>query len=547
MEKRMLSKLNIMLLFSSFLMLVFSCCIFVGCDNINAHNTKIFVENYENETIVVNVGEFNYDNYDVVARFEDGSIKKTKLKKEMLSELEQMYFLRVGEYDLTINAFNTTGTMKVKVVRKDFSSVKFESKTVVYDKDLHSISVQGDIPAGTTISYVPSNTFSAVGIYNITAVLTNQNFATTSLTATLTIEKAQYDMSNVEFNSKTFDYDGMTKSITISGELPDGVDVSYSINGRKGNSVTNAGVYEVIANFSIANSNYMEIESKKATLTINKGCYNTSGVKLEPASFNYDGSVKSIVLQGNYPNALKLSYKIKRIKDSFGNDVDENFYAGNSAIDAGTYMVVANLDSNDLNYEDITPFTGELKIEKASFSLENVEMKTAYFDYDGHAHYLGISGKATYAENHKYSNITVSYTIDGVEGNSAVNAGKHIVVATIYQDNPNYENSFTISEYLIIGKVQYNFDLSLNDKTVTYTGDTIALDYQGQMPNEFSYYYRIQKIKDADGNDIQDVILDGNQAIEVGTYIVSLHLVSLSPNYENPEPLSALLTIEGVN
>lgn len=547
MEKGTLSQFYRVLLICGILVLSFLCLFFVGCGNKNYKSAKIFIENYENETIVVDVGEFNYADFDVVARFEDGTVEKTKLKKEMLSELEQMYLLRVGEYTLTINAFDNEGTLKVKVVRKDFSDVRFESKTVVYDNSVHSVTVDGDIPAGTTVSYVPGNAFSSVGTYNVTAVLTNPDFATTSLNATLTIQKAQYDMSNVVFNSRTFDYDGMVKSVAISGDLPTGVDVSYSINGRKGNSATDAGVYEVVATFSTTNSNYMSIENKTAILTINKAIYNVAGLKMDNANFVYDGLSKSISLQGSYPNVVRLFYKIKRIKDSFGNDVEEGLSDGNSATNAGTYQVVANLVSSDTNYEDISPLTAELKIEKASFSLANIGMITACFDYDGNSHSLEVSGDATPEENQKYSNINVSYTIDGEAGNSATNAGKHVVVATISQENPNYERSFTVSDFLIIEKVKYNLDLYLTDKTATYTGEGISIEYEGQMPEEFDFYYVIQKIKDASGNDVSGDIISGNEAVDVGTYIVSLYLVSESQNYEDPEPLSAILTIEGVD
>ncbi len=547
MERRMLSKFYKAFFVAGIFVLALLCLIFSGCDNINAKNTKIFVENYESEAIVAHVGEFDYDKFNVVARFEDGSTQKTKLKKEMLSELDQMYLLRVGEYDLTLNAFNTTGTIKVKIVRKDFSAVQFQSKTVVYDGNVHSVAVDGNIPAGTTVSYVPSNSFSDVGTYNVTAVLTNPNFATTSFKATLTIQKAQYDMSDVSFSSKTVDYDGMIKNLTISGNLPAGVDVSYTINGRKGNSATNAGVYEIVASFSGTNSNYMEIESKTATLTIRKARYNISGLNMEDVRSTYDGLSKSVVLQGSVPNALKLSYQIKRTKDADNNDVSEDFHDGNSATNAGTYLVMATLSSNDSNYEEISPFSAELKIDKAGFSLENIGLKVAYFDYDGNVHSLAIFGEPTLEESQKYSNITVSYTIDGEEGNSATNAGRHLVVATISQDNPNYENSFTVSDYLVIAKVQYNLNLSLTNKTATYTGENISLDFDGEMPEDFSFYYQIQQIKNGDGDDIEGAILDGNFATNVGTYIVSLYVVSENPNYEDPEPLSALLTIQGVD
>ena len=52
-------------------------------------------------------------------------------------------------------------------------------------------------------------------------------------------------MSEVNFEDKTFIYDGTPKSLEITGTLPEGVNVSYD-----GNEKTEVGVYTVTAKFS---------------------------------------------------------------------------------------------------------------------------------------------------------------------------------------------------------------------------------------------------------------------------------------------------------
>ena len=77
------------------------------------------------------------------------------------------------------------------------------------------------------------------------------------------IAKATYDMSEVSFKSKTVVYGGQNHSLEITGELPEGVTVSYANNGQR-----EVGVYTVTASFSGDAANYEAIADMTATLTI---------------------------------------------------------------------------------------------------------------------------------------------------------------------------------------------------------------------------------------------------------------------------------------
>lgn len=80
-----------------------------------------------------------------------------------------------------------------------------------------------------------------------------------------TIAKAAYDMSKVAFTDSTVTYDGKKHSITVEGELPDGVTVSYEDNNR-----VDAGTYTITASFSGDEKNHEKIDDMTATLTIEK-------------------------------------------------------------------------------------------------------------------------------------------------------------------------------------------------------------------------------------------------------------------------------------
>ena len=96
---------------------------------------------------------------------------------------------------------------------------------------------------------------------------------TTPRTISWTIAKAVYDMSGVSFASQTFIYDGQPKALAITGTLPMGVEVSYTItdsagNSQPGNEKTDVGVYTVTATFTGDADNYKPIDPLTAKLTI---------------------------------------------------------------------------------------------------------------------------------------------------------------------------------------------------------------------------------------------------------------------------------------
>jgi len=77
------------------------------------------------------------------------------------------------------------------------------------------------------------------------------------------IARAVYDMGGVQFTNATFAADGEAHSIYVSGELPEGVEVSYTGNGK-----SEPGEYEVTASFAGDAENYEPIPDIKATMTI---------------------------------------------------------------------------------------------------------------------------------------------------------------------------------------------------------------------------------------------------------------------------------------
>lgn len=176
--------------------------------------------------------------------------------------------INAGLATLTLNGIgNYKGSKSANfIITKatyDMSNVKFEDLEVTYDGKVHSINAIG-LPKGVTVSY-ENNNKTNVGEYQVIAKFTGDSInykLIPNMTATLKINKALYNMSNIKFDSNTWIYDGKEHSLKVTG-LPEGVTVNYENNKK-----INSGEYEVIAVFTNNNDNYESIENRTAILKI---------------------------------------------------------------------------------------------------------------------------------------------------------------------------------------------------------------------------------------------------------------------------------------
>ena len=158
----------------------------------------------------------------------------------------------------------------------------------VYDGQAHNVAVQYRGLVGSDVAYNFNITVTGVdgiavtnaGDYTVTVAADedNPNYdvayenGTGDMNAyTVTVEKADYDMTGVTFGNASFVYDGTEKTITVSGTLPTGADdiqVTVSYSGTNGTALTNAGSTEITATFATTSTNYNVPEAKPATLTV---------------------------------------------------------------------------------------------------------------------------------------------------------------------------------------------------------------------------------------------------------------------------------------
>ncbi len=349
----------------------------------------------------VYAGEFDLADYSIVVATSDGNMRTEPLTAQNLANVTVEQLQKAGEYDISVVYDGVTTTFTLTVVNRTFDGLAFADKTVTYDGTAQSIEV-ANLPQGAMVTYSPSNTYTNAGIYPVTATVSAPDFDTVKLTATLTIEKATYDMSQVVFADKSVTYDGTTHSLEATN-LPDGVTVMYI-----GNNQTNVGKYNVVAIFSGDAVNYNPIANKTATLTIVQSA--AQGVTFADAVVAYDGTAHSLEVVGNLPQGIAVIYE------------------NNNQTNAGVYTVTAKFVGTNPNYEQLPDMTATLTINKRDLTIEFVGATTIV--YDGNAH-KSLTARATNLCGNDTVDINISYSGDMVE------AGTYTATATV--NDVNYQ------------------------------------------------------------------------------------------------------------
>lgn len=328
--------------------------ILTGCEGSNPID-YIQVENHnEEEPILFVVGEFSFENLNLIVKYENGESKLASITEDMINKNDLIKLYKLGKNEVEVIYERHKTSMCVYGTKKQFKDLYLNDVTMTYTGEEIKVMVEGNIPDTAQIVYPQGNVYKNVGTYVTKAIIFENGYEVLELTANVIINKAKYDMSSVEFNSAEYTYDGKQKMLTIVGNLPAGVSVSYYVDGLPTTGITECGVYEVTAVFTGDGKNYEAIEDKKATITIKKATHNLDGIRLENAEFEYDG----------YPHQLTL------INESLLPSGVKAVYKNNKHTDAGTYEVVVEFELYDeKNYEAIEPLTAIMKILKAEYDL----------------------------------------------------------------------------------------------------------------------------------------------------------------------------------
>ena len=184
---------------------------------------------------------------------------------------------------------------RLTILNANFTNITFDGQMFDYDGEPHSIYISG-APTGASVTYTNNNKIDA-GTYTVTAKVSMKNYNTLTLSATLRI--VGKEITGVTFDDQTFEYDGKSHSIEVSGELPKGVSVNYSNNSK-----IDAGSYEVSATLTGKGYEKLVLKAKliiKPVEIEKPGYFNTSFVI-------YDGKNHSLTVS-NPPSGATITYK----------------------------------------------------------------------------------------------------------------------------------------------------------------------------------------------------------------------------------------------
>ncbi|WP_026955534.1 MBG domain-containing protein [Algoriphagus vanfongensis] len=185
------------------------------------------------------------------------------------------------------NFMNLELTADLTITPATITGITLDDASFVFDGTSKSLAITGTLPAGTSVSYA-NNSRTDVGTQEVTATITGSNFTTLELKADLTITPAS--VQEITLKDQIFEYDGLAKFLSILGNLPEGVSVSFANNGQ-----TVAGVYEVVATLTGANFEELilkanlTITSKEIQVMADSGQGKTQGESDPVLTYSYSG------------------------------------------------------------------------------------------------------------------------------------------------------------------------------------------------------------------------------------------------------------------
>ena len=286
-----------------------------------------------------------------------------------------------------------TTTLTIHPATRPVEGILFEDTTLVYNGEMRNIEIQ-HVPEGVEVTYdaydyatnVKVNKVVNAGTYKVVAHFNdvNPNYAKIEdMSATLTILKADYDISKIGFEDVVKEYDGKNYDAAITNErsLPTGVKVSYSYLDADGNTVQTTaavGTYTMVASFSGGDiKNYNEIQPLKATLRVEPQVIKVKDkVIFDGKTVNFDESVThSLAVTGDLPAGVEVTYE------------------NNDQTLAGEYEVIAHFKATDSNKVcDISELRAYLVINRIRRSVTVLDETTGEYTAEFSAANLHFNG-----------------------------------------------------------------------------------------------------------------------------------------------------------
>lgn len=206
-----------------------------------SNTSEVVKQNFMN--IIFNDSEITYDglghSLDVSGAPENTSIVYTNKGPHA----------NVGDYvigaTLSKQGYNNlVVSATLTIIPAEFEGITFTDQRVEFDGEPHSITITGNLPSGTTVVYSQvngegTNSFTQPGEYRVQARLTNANFETLELEATLTISSSLDDLySYVGSDGKLYFQNALHKEYLYSYDDVSGL---AKVNSDKAQYFTEMG------------------------------------------------------------------------------------------------------------------------------------------------------------------------------------------------------------------------------------------------------------------------------------------------------------------
>ena len=376
------------------------------------------------------------------------------------------------------------------------------------------------------------------------------------LGATLTVLKATYNLSGVNFTARSLTYTGSEQVVSLTGVLPNGISVTYT-----GNRATEVGTYVARATFSGENENYEKIPDMTCKYTISPKVYNLPEKGFGNEEKTYDGDPYTLKLK-DLPDGVTARYYIK----------DEETYTEVTAhtyTDAGVYPCYVRLTANATiakNYDFTTEgssltFTEEGNGYTSGYALATLTVNKARLEqgelvlrdpngYEADSMVYGneltvgsvktgafsllAEGKRPVGAKGEFTGlVSVEYDTGGIGINNKGLAkyGTYVVTATYVMPGEyrkNYLDPTPLEYRLIVVKATYDTSL------ITFTAENDSATFNGEEFVFFPANYNEEEVKVTysyrkDGAGVQSVR-------HAGSYEVTARF-TLKEDAENYYPL----------
>ena len=344
-----------------------------------------------------------------------------------------------------------------KVIGARDLGVSFGDYVMMYDGTEYVLEAQNTsvLPEGVTVTYV-NNKHKDVGVYRAVAIFSGAGYITEVIDAEFKIIKA--DIKNITFSDILVEYNEDEHELLVEGEIPEGVEVQYSLN-----KVTEPGVYYATAVLYGHNYNNLVLNATITVVDLTKlVSFDNVDEEKNAILFTYD--------KGEHTVELNTSAVLSEILDNRNFKVE---YDVNTFVTAGTYTVNATVSA-----DGFTTFTVPVTVIVEQGDIENVHGFTAN---TGSVSYDGENKEITWKfSDEEVDHITVDvkyYLIDAETGektgdpltaDDVRDPNTYKVVITLTDGTDNCAEK-VIERDFVINKRNVSMFYEIKDGKATYT------------------------------------------------------------------------------